>query len=107
MTRQRGDIVTDAASQDRTRSSRRVVAAGGALLGTGALLGFTGILLLSSAVVSATRRWVSQLEPPPREIARLKWQQARAATTAGVEAWRNGPAAQSQVAPRRQGAALR
>jgi hypothetical protein len=102
MTDKRGDIVTDAASQDRTRPSRRIVAAGGALVGIGGLLGFTGILLLSSAVVSATRRWVSQLEPPPREIARLKWQQARAATTAGVEAWRNGSPAQSQVPPRRQ-----
>lgn len=93
--------MTDTASQDGTRRNRRVVAAGGALVGIGGLLGFTGIALLSSAVVSATRRWVSQLEPPPGEIARLKWQQAKAATTAGVEAWRNGAPAQSQPAPRR------
>jgi hypothetical protein len=83
--------VTDQASQEGTQRNRRLVAAGGALVGVGGLLGFTGILLLSSAVVSATRRWVNDLERPPREIARLKWRQTKAATTAGVQAWRNGP----------------
>lgn len=87
--------MTDTPSQDGTRRNRQVVAAGGALVGIGGLLGFAGMLLLSSAVVSVTRRWVSQLDPPPREVARLRWQQAKAATTAGVEAWRNGPPAQS------------
>jgi hypothetical protein len=35
-------------------------------------LAFTGVLLLSSAVVSAAWRRVNQLEQPPREIAKLK-----------------------------------
>ena len=64
------------------------------LIGAGGLLAFTGVLLLSSAVVSATRQWVNQLEQPPSELAKLKWRQARAATTAGAKAWRSGPPTQ-------------
>ena len=71
----------------------RRIAGGGVLIGLGGLLGFTGMLLVSSAIISAARQRVNQLEQPPREIAKLKWQQARAATTAGANAWRNGPPA--------------
>ena len=73
--------------------NRRPLAVGGVLIGLGGLLGFTGMLLVSSAIVSAARQRVNQLEQPPREIAKLKWQQARAATTAGAKAWRNSPPA--------------
>jgi len=69
----------------------RVLVVGGGLVAIGGLLGCAGALLVSSALVSASRRWVRQLDPPPRTIAKLKWQQARAATTAGARAWRNGP----------------
>jgi hypothetical protein len=55
------------------------------LVGIGGLLGFTGVLLLSSAVVSATRRWVNQLDQPPTEFAKQKWRQARAASAAGAK----------------------
>jgi hypothetical protein len=69
----------------------RVLVAGGVLAGIGGLLGCVGALLVSSALVSASRRWVQQLDPPPSTMAKVKWQQARAATTAGARAWRNGP----------------
>jgi hypothetical protein len=85
----RGDVVTDQASQG-IRLNRRLAVGGGVLIGAGGLLAFTGVLLLSSAVVSATRQWVNQLEQPPSELAKLKWRQARAATIAGAEAWRSG-----------------
>ena len=87
--------MTDQASQGGIRLDRRLVMGGGVLIGTGGLLGFTGALLLSSAVVSATRRWVNQLDQPPSELAKLKWRQARAATTAGAKTWRSGPPTQS------------
>ena len=83
----------NAASRRDVQLSRRRIAAGGLLIGIGGLLGFTGMLLVSSAIISAARQRVNQLEQPPREIAKLKWQQARAATTAGAKAWRNRPAA--------------
>jgi hypothetical protein len=69
----------------------RVLVAGGVLAGIGGLLGCVGALLVSSALVSASRRWVRQLDPPPSAMAKVRWQQARAATTAGARAWRDGP----------------
>ena len=83
----------NAASNGPIQLNRRLIAGGGVLVGVGGLLGFTGMLLVSSAIISAARQRVNQLEQPPREIAKLKWQQARAATTAGANAWRNGPPA--------------
>ena len=75
--------------------SRRRIAGGGVLIGIGGLLGFTGMgmLLVSSAIISAARQRVNQLEQPPSVIAKRTWQQARAATTAGAKAWRNSPPA--------------
>jgi hypothetical protein len=70
----------------------RVLVVGGVLAGFGAVLGFAGALLVSSALVSASRRWVKQLDPPPRTVAKRKWQQAQAATAAGARAWRTGDA---------------
>ena len=69
----------------------RVLVAGGVLAGIGGLLGCAGALLVSSALVSASRRWVRQLDPSPSAMAKDKWLQARAATTAGARAWRDGP----------------
>jgi hypothetical protein len=83
----------NAASNGDVQLSRRRIAAGGVLIGTGGLLGFTGMLLVSSAIISAARQRVNQLEQPPSELAKRTWQQARAATTAGAKAWRNSPPA--------------
>ena len=85
--------MSDAASRGDLQLSRRRIAGGGVLIGIGGLLGFTGMLLVGSAIVSAARQRVNQLEQPPSELAKRKWQQARAATTAGANAWRNSPAA--------------
>ena len=85
--------MSDAASNGDLQLSRRRIAGGGVLIGIGGLLGFTGMLLVGSAIVSAARQRVNQLEQPPSELAKRKWQQARAATTAGANAWRNSPAA--------------
>jgi hypothetical protein len=78
------------AQEDGVRRNR-VLVAGGVLAGIGGLLGCAGALLVSSALVSASRRWVQQLDPPPSTMAKRTWQQARAATTAGARAWRDGP----------------
>jgi membrane protein implicated in regulation of membrane protease activity len=80
--------VTSQESQAGVQVNRGLVVSGAVLIGLGGFLGFAGFGLLSAAVVSATRRWLRQLERPPRETARQKWQQARAATSAGAEAWR-------------------
>ena len=85
--------MSEAASRGDLQLSRRRIAGGGVLIGIGGLLGFTGMLLVGSAIVSAARQRVNQLEQPPSELAKRKWQQARAATNAGAKAWRNSPAA--------------
>jgi hypothetical protein len=85
--------VDDAGSLREDQLDRRRIAGGGVLIGLGGLLGFTGMLLVSSAIVAAARRRVNQLEQPPSELAKRTWQQARAATTAGAKAWRDIPSA--------------
>ena len=85
--------MSDAASRGDLQLSRRRIAGGGVLIGIGGLLGFTGMLLVGSAIVTVARQRVNQLEQPPSELAKRRWQQARAATTAGAKAWRNSPAA--------------
>jgi hypothetical protein len=83
------------APQGGIQVNRSLLVGGGVLVGIGGLLGFTGIVLVGSSLLSATRQWINQLERPPSEIARRKWQQARAAAAAGAGAWRNGPQTQS------------
>ena len=78
-------------SQEGMQVNRSLVVGGGLLVGIGGLLGFTGMVLVGSALLSATRQWVKQLEQPPSELARRKWQQAKVAASAGAQAWRNGP----------------
>lgn len=66
---------------------------GAALIGAGTLLAMAGFAVGSSHLFSATRRWVSEMEPPPREVAKLQWAKARTAAAAGTAAWQNGAAA--------------
>ncbi len=87
--------MTKQTAQAGVQLNQGLLAAGGALIGIGGLLGFTGILLLGGALVAAVRRWVQQLEQPPSELAKRTWQQARAATSAGAQAWRSSPPTQS------------
>jgi hypothetical protein len=87
--------VRNQASNGGIQVNQRLAVGGGVLIGVGGLLGFSGIMLLTSAIVSAARRWVKQLEVPPREMAKQRWQQAKAATTAGAETWRRGTPNQS------------
>lgn len=60
---------------------------GAVLLSVGAMIGITGVLIGGQAVFSATRGWLRELEVPPGEVARQKWDQTRAAATAGAKAW--------------------
>jgi hypothetical protein len=69
--------------------NRGMIVGGGVLVALGGLLGFTGMTLLVSALISASRRWVDKMEKPPSDIARRKWQQTKAAASAGASAWRD------------------
>jgi hypothetical protein len=76
---------------DDVQLNRGMIVGGGVLVALGSLLGFTGMALLMSALISATRRWVDHMEQPPGDVARRKWQQTKAAASAGAAAWRDGP----------------
>jgi hypothetical protein len=60
------------------------------LVGAGTFCAFTGLVVGGSHLMSATRRWIREMEVPPSELAKLKYAQARAAVTAGTTAWQNG-----------------
>ena len=61
-----------------------------ALVGAGTLIVLVGVAVGGGHLVSATRKWVNEMEVPPSELARAKWGQARAAMSAGAQAWQNG-----------------
>jgi hypothetical protein len=65
---------------------------GAALAGAGVLLAVAGFVVCSSHLVSATRRWMRDMEMAPSELAKLRWAQAKAAATAGSNAWQEIPA---------------
>ena len=83
--------MTDQTSRSDIQLNRSLLVGGGVLVALGGLLGFTGMALVSSALISATRQWMDHLERPPSEIARRRWEQTKAAASAGASAWRNGP----------------
>ena len=66
---------------------------GGSLVAAGALIALAGLAVGGSHVVSATRRWIQEMEMPPSELAKIKWTQARSAAAAGAAAWQNGVSA--------------
>ena len=63
------------------------------LVGAGALVALAGMAVGGSHLVSATRRWIREMEVPPSEQARIKWAQAKTAAAAGAAAWQNGVSA--------------
>jgi hypothetical protein len=79
------------------RSGPLITAA--ALAGAGALLALAGLAVGGSHLMSATRRWVREMEVPPGELAKLKWAQARAAAAAGTATWQNGSRVQDAPVP--------
>ena len=64
-----------------------------AMVGGGIVLVLVGLAVGGGHLLSATRHWVREMEVPPTELARIKWNQARAAVSAGAVAWQNGPQA--------------
>jgi hypothetical protein len=61
------------------------------MVGAGTLIVLAGLAVGGAHLLSVTRQWIAEMETPPRELARLKWNQARAAVAAGAAAWQNGP----------------
>ena len=80
-------MVVEQGSEARAELNRGLLA-GGVLVGIGSLLGFTGAALIGSTLLSMTRTRLSQMQRPPKELARLRLRQAKVAVSAGRDAWR-------------------
>ncbi|MFD2419764.1 hypothetical protein [Amycolatopsis pigmentata] len=65
-----------------------LIAAAATLL-AGSVIGLTGLGLGAAAVIASGKRWYRRVDLPANQIAKLKWQQARAAAGAGAGAWRD------------------
>jgi hypothetical protein len=82
-------------SEEDVQLNRSLIVGGGVLVALGGLLGFAGMAMVTSVLLSAARRWVDHMEEPPSALARRKWKQTKAAASAGASAgasaWRNGP----------------
>jgi hypothetical protein len=63
------------------------VMVGAALLGAGGLIGMAGLIVGGHALMSSTRRWFHELEVPPTQVVKQKWDQTKSATMAGAQAW--------------------
>jgi len=74
--------------------------AGGILVGIGFVVALAGVTVAGSHVVAATRAWVNELETPPSQIARLKWEQAKTAAVSGANTWRQHPNAKVRLVRR-------
>jgi hypothetical protein len=73
---------------------------GGVLIGIGAVVAMAGLTVAGSHVVAATRAWIKELETPPSQIAKLRWEQAKTAAASGANTWREHPNAQVRLVRR-------
>lgn len=74
--------------------------AGGILIGIGAVVALAGLAVAGTHVAAATRAWIKDLETPPDQLARLRWEQAKTAIATGAASWREHPNAQVHLARR-------
>jgi hypothetical protein len=68
---------------------------GGALVAAGGVLALAGFVVGGAHLLVAIRQWIKEMEIPPGELAKLKLAQAKAAASAGADAWHDGSTAAS------------
>lgn len=69
--------------------NRSSVITGAALIGAGGLIALLGFIISGTAIAAACRKWLRDLEVPPSEVVKHKWDQTKAATAAGTAAWQH------------------
>lgn len=87
-----------AANWPEVRSGPLMV--GGILIGIGAVVALAGVAVAGTHVAAATRTWIKELETPPGQLARLKWEQAKTAAAAGAATWQGHPNAKVRLVRR-------
>jgi hypothetical protein len=81
--------MSDTDLQARLRQRSTALIAGAAMMCGAGILGLAGLSLTTAALVAAVRVRMNRMPVPPRDLARQTWKQAKAASAAGREAWRN------------------
>lgn len=93
---------SDHAQQSSIQLNKQQIIAGAVLMGVGGALALAGMAMAGTALVSAFRQRVQQMDVPPSELARQHWTAVRHATNAGVGVWlKEQPAAQRQPVAQR------
>ncbi|MEU1691683.1 hypothetical protein [Streptomyces hirsutus] len=67
----------------------RLVTTGAVLIAAGAVVACTGMVIAAVAVFAAGRRMIRGMDVPPAQQAAMKWQQAKEASRAGIQAWQS------------------
>ncbi|WP_055628257.1 hypothetical protein [Streptomyces hirsutus] len=67
----------------------RLVTTGAVLTAAGAVVACTGMVIAAVAVFAAGRRMIRDMDVPPAQQAAMKWQQAKEASRAGIQAWQS------------------
>jgi hypothetical protein len=102
-----GTMTVSSASSDKSGAWPQLesgpLIAGGILIGIGGVIALTGLAIAGAHVTTATRAWIRELEVPPSELARLKWEQARTAAASGAATWREHPNSQVKLTRRSAG----
>jgi hypothetical protein len=90
------------ARQPGVQLNRRQVVAGAVLMGVGGVIALAGVALAGTALVSAFRQRVQQMDVPPGELARQHLSAVRQATSAGMDVWlKEQPGSQRQPVAQR------
>ena len=83
--------VTGTSSLPQVRPAPLVT--GGTLIALGGAIALAGLAIGGAHLISATRQWIREMDITPSELAKLKLAQARAAASAGADAWQHAPVA--------------
>ena len=73
---------------------------GAVLIGIGVAAATVGMAIVGLHVAAATRTWVRELEIPPSELAKLRWEQAKSSAAAGATHWREHPNSKARLTRR-------
>ncbi|WP_369235487.1 hypothetical protein AB5J56_25950 [Streptomyces sp. R21] len=73
----------------------RLVMTGALLTAAGAVVACAGMAIGAFAVFTAGRQMIRDMDVPPAQQAAMKWQQAKDASRAGMQAWQSASDAQN------------
>jgi hypothetical protein len=75
------------ASQPKIQLNKQQIIAGAVLMGVGGALALAGVAMAGTALATAFRQRVQQMDVPPSELARQHWSAVKHATGAGMDVW--------------------